>query len=76
LLGIILLAIWGPKQQPIRRLFEPAKRDEKSSAYHIAGVNGDWHWQFRWRGRRSFPPWLSSSLNGSFLQLRPTAVGR
>jgi hypothetical protein len=32
LLGMILLAIWGPKQQqdttPVRRLFEPAKKDE------------------------------------------------
>jgi hypothetical protein len=39
-LGMILLALFGPKQQqesePIRRLFEPAKKDEtrddKSSA--------------------------------------------
>ena len=40
LLGMVLLAVWGPKQQqesePIHRLFEPAKKDEtrddKSSA--------------------------------------------
>lgn len=39
LLGVIMLAIWGPRQQqqiePVRRLFEPAKKaeikDEKSS---------------------------------------------